>query len=111
MLVIAGFHLDTEQFTAILYMHPSSQFLIHPQFVHQTHISHLTAKIFDCVKGLTEVHVVDSCSSSFVHRYSHSTAEGHWISQAQFAFGEAIVTVSNHLPVFHVLTEPGGSVP
>ena len=49
------------------------------------------------MKGCTEVQLGDISSSSFIH----SITEGHQISQAQITLGEAILALSNHLPVFH----------
>ena len=54
------------------------------------------------LKGLTEVQSDDINSSSLVHWCSHSIVEGHQVSQAQFAFDEAMLTVPNHLPVFYM---------
>ena len=53
----------------------------------------------DCVKGPTEVQIDDIRRSPLVHRCSHSIREG---CQAGLAAGEAMLAVSNHLPVLHV---------
>jgi len=54
-----------------------------------------------CVKGLTEVQIDDFSGSSLVHCCS-DIIEGHQVSQAGFALGEAMLVLSYHLPVFHV---------
>ena len=53
------------------------------------------------VKGLTEVLLDDISGSSLVHCCS-DIIEGHQVSQAGFALGEAMLVLSYHLPVFHV---------
>ena len=58
--------------------------------------------MWDHVKGLTEVQVDDIGWSSLSNLCSHSIIVGHWIGQAQFALGEAVVAVPHHLLVLHV---------
>jgi len=56
----------------------------------------------DHVKDFEEVQIDDICSSSLVYSYSHCITEGHKVGQAGLALGEAMLAVSNHLPVLHV---------
>jgi len=57
----------------------------------------------DHVKGRTEVQIDDIHSSPLVHPCSHSITAGHYVAQAGLTPGEAMLAVSNHLPVFHML--------
>lgn len=51
----------------------------------------------DGIKGLTEVRVDDISSSTLVRWFSNSVVEGHQTNQAQFARGEAMFAVINHI--------------
>lgn len=57
----------------------------------------------DQTKGLAQVQVDSICCSSLVPQCHHCILEGHQISQARFAIGEATLAASNHLPAFHIL--------
>ena len=57
------------------------------------------------VKGLTEVQIDDISGSFLVHRCSYTIIKGHWVGQAGFALGEAMLVLPYQLPAFHVPTQ------
>jgi len=57
------------------------------------------------VEGLTAVQADGVCSYSLVRYCSHSVVEGHQLSQAQLALGEAMLAFSHHLPVISVFRD------
>lgn len=56
----------------------------------------------DCAKGIREVRVDGAHSSSLDHCCSHSNIQGHKGGQVGLALGEALMTLSNNLPVLHI---------
>ncbi|PKU36589.1 hypothetical protein llap_13111 [Limosa lapponica baueri] len=61
--------------------------------------------MWDRVKCFAQVQVDDTSCSSLIHQRCNLTVEDHQIYQAQFAFSEAMLTVTSHLLVFQcVLT-------
>jgi len=51
--------------------------------------------VWDCIKGLTEVKIDDISFSSLIHQCSRSIVECHQLSQARFAFCEAVLVVTD----------------
>ena len=56
----------------------------------------------DSVEGLAEVQEDDIICSSVIHQRYNPVIEDHQICQAQFAFSEAMLPVTNHILIFHM---------
>ena len=71
---------------------------------HRIHIFPIWREEFcgDHVKDLTEIQIDDINGFCLIHWCNYAIIEGHWVGQAGFALGEAVLVVSNHLPLFHV---------
>ena len=55
-----------------------------------------------CVKGLTEVEIDDISGSSLAHRCCDALIESHYVGQAGFALGEAMLVLPHQLPDFSI---------
>lgn len=50
----------------------------------------------DHVKSLTEIKIDDNNCSYLIYQHSFSIVESHWINQAPFVLGGAILAISIH---------------
>lgn len=112
ILLITDAHWDSDSLTTTLWMWPPNHFLIQ-HFTHKSISFYFRQKdvVEDYDRGFMKVQISYVWNPSLLHWCSYSIIEDHWVGQAGFALHEAMLTVSNHLPILHVPWFLGESVP